>query len=396
MRKSRAAALRGGEGPRRHFGRSRSGSSFLWGGLTSILGVSLWPLLYAGWLGYYPGEAHARLMIQGFVGSFALGFLGTAFPKMIESPSLTWPEIGLLLLGCVGCVIAHALGSIAIGDGCFLFVWLFMASCLAVRVAFLRKDLPPPGFVLAGMGLAAGIVGTTMLLIGRIIVLSEFQRSLSHLLLYEGFILGPVIGIGGFLFPRFFDSASSGDRQTTWNQRAVAGFAVGLVVLGTYVVQALGYTQVSPIVRALLVTAYLFSQVSPFRGGTGTLSTVLRAAILCFLLGILVSGVAPIFQVAVKHLLFVGGYGLLILAIASRVTWGHSGNIHFAEGKRRSLRIILGFVLMALATRIVADFIPTIRVSHHIYAALCWVVAVVVWSWAVLRYVRLMDPSEDG
>ncbi len=46
--------------------------------LASVIGVSLWPLLYAGWLAYYSGEAHARLMIQGFVGAFAIGFLSTA------------------------------------------------------------------------------------------------------------------------------------------------------------------------------------------------------------------------------------------------------------------------------------------------------------------------------
>ena len=365
--------------------------------LTSIVGVSLWPLVYAGWLSYYPGEAHARLMIQGFVGGFALGFLGTAFPKMIGSPSLTWPELGALLVSYSACVIAHAFANIAAGDGCFLFTWIFMVSCLAIRVAFLRNDLPPPGFVLAGMGLVSGIVGTTMLLIGRIVVPSEFQRTLGHLLLYEGFILGPIIGIGSFLFPRFLLPNPFTEERPTWNRSALSALLVGLAVLGTYLAQASGYALVPPIVRAGIVSVYLIYQVALFQAGrgTGTLSFMLRTSVICLLLGILVSGVAPMFQIAVKHLLFVGGYGLLILAIASRVTWGHSGNIHLAEGKRHSLRYILGFVMFAMATRVIADFIPAIRVSHHIYAALCWVIAVGIWSWAVLRYIRLTDLAED-
>ena len=51
--------------------------------------------------------------------------------------------------------------------------------------------------------------------------------------------------------------------------------------------------------------------------------------------------------------------------------------------------------MFAMATRVIADFIPAIRVSHHIYAALCWVIAVGIWSWAVLRYIRLTDLAED-
>ena len=61
--------------------------------LASVLGVSLWPLLYAGGLGFNPAQAHARLMIEGFVGAFALGFIGTAFPKMIGSPPLRRAEL---------------------------------------------------------------------------------------------------------------------------------------------------------------------------------------------------------------------------------------------------------------------------------------------------------------
>ena len=41
--------------------------------LAGIWGVMLWPMLYAGWLHFYPGDAHTRLMIEGFMGAFVLG-----------------------------------------------------------------------------------------------------------------------------------------------------------------------------------------------------------------------------------------------------------------------------------------------------------------------------------
>ena len=68
----------------------------------------MWPLLYAGWLGFYPSEAHARLMVEGFVGGFAVGFITTAFPKMIGAPSLTWQELATLLCLLFGCIGSHA------------------------------------------------------------------------------------------------------------------------------------------------------------------------------------------------------------------------------------------------------------------------------------------------
>ncbi|MFT4547005.1 MAG: hypothetical protein ACI8XO_000457 [Verrucomicrobiales bacterium] len=363
--------------------------------LASLVGVLLWPLLYAGGLNFYPNEAHARLMVQGFVGSFALGFLGTAFPKMIGSPSLTRYELALFATVTVGGSIAHGFNLIAYGDACFLLLWLAVATCLGTRLAFFRDSLPPPGFVLAAMGIFAGITGTILLLVGRISTLTEFQRALAPLLLNEAFILGPILGVGGFLFPRFFTPTEDRDRKP-WRQRANFHLVIGLLLLGTLVSQAAGSETLAPLARAGIVLAILFANLPMLRRGTstGSLSTMLRLALLLVVIGIAASLAPPAARIAAKHTLFIGGYGMLILAVASRVTWGHSGNIALAEGRRRSLQVIIWVLLFAFTTRVVAGFIPTIRVSHHIYAALLWSIAVGIWTWAVLKYIRVADPED--
>jgi uncharacterized protein involved in response to NO len=96
-------------------------------------------------------------------------------------------------------------------------------------------------------------------------------------------------------------------------------------------------------------------------------------------------------QVAFKHLLFISGYGLLILTIATRVIGGHSGKGPLLFSRKKPLYWILGFVLMAAATRVIADLIPNIRVSHHIYASLCRIVSVSIWAIAVMRYIATVD-----
>ena len=179
--------------------------------------------------------------------------------------------------------------------------------------------------------------------------------------------------------------------------QALVAAVAGALLLGTYYGQA----QVAPNawigLRFVIASAFLGGHIGFVRrgAGLGSLSTLLRVSLLAVLFGILISGLAPQFRAAIKHLLLIGGYGLLILTVATRVVWGHCGQVHRFASKSGALRTILGFVLMAAATRIIADLIPKIRVSHHIYASSGWIIAVGIWSWAALRFIWRADPEEE-
>src|SRR5215510_5213905 len=54
-----------------------------------FLGVSLWLFYFAGVGIAYPSLSHARLMIEGFMGSLIFGFLGTAGPRITSAPSFS-------------------------------------------------------------------------------------------------------------------------------------------------------------------------------------------------------------------------------------------------------------------------------------------------------------------
>src|SRR6478735_8271833 len=66
------------------------------GALLGVLGVALWPLYYTGVV-EYPAILHARLMIEGFMASFIIGFLGTAGPRLTSAPHFARPEVLLLI-----------------------------------------------------------------------------------------------------------------------------------------------------------------------------------------------------------------------------------------------------------------------------------------------------------
>src|SRR5476649_520235 len=64
--------------------------------MLGIVGVSLWLLYYAGIIATYPATAHARLMIEGFMASFIIGFLGTAGPRITSTRHFSRGELTAL------------------------------------------------------------------------------------------------------------------------------------------------------------------------------------------------------------------------------------------------------------------------------------------------------------
>ena len=56
--------------------------------LLGAIGVALWPLYVWHAIDFYPAQAHVRLMIEGLMGSFIIGFLGTAGPRLLDARPL--------------------------------------------------------------------------------------------------------------------------------------------------------------------------------------------------------------------------------------------------------------------------------------------------------------------
>ena len=123
------------------------------GMLAGIGGVMLWPLYDGERLGFNPIDAHPRLMVEGFLGAFVLGFLGTAFPRLVGNRrwfAVEW--LGLLGLW-LGVVSQAAMGRVPAADGTFAVLLAVLWCGLAGRWAVGHRDTPPPGFALAMTGL---------------------------------------------------------------------------------------------------------------------------------------------------------------------------------------------------------------------------------------------------
>ncbi len=373
------------------------------GVLTSVVGVALWPMLYFGWLSYYPGVSHTRLMMGGFIGAFALGFLGTALPRMMTAPHLRLWELLVLLTAYLVAMVAYVCNQSFLGDAALLFLLAFFFVSMTVRLVWLRQDVPPPGFVLVLLGWLAAMGALLVFLSegepGQ--VLTGTGHRMAGLLFYQGFIFLPILGIGAFLFPRFmglktlhmFDESRS--LPPGWGKKGLFALATGLVVILSFWLEAAGWMKVAGVLRFAAAAWYLWLDVPVFRKAneSGTLSFGVRAGLLLMLLAFPVTAFFPSYRIGMEHVVFISGFGLIAIIIASRVTLGHSGHADKFTKKLTVMRIVIAAILMAMMTRLVAEFVPNIRVSHLGYAAASWALGVLLWlGWTARKFLE----EEEG
>jgi hypothetical protein len=124
----------------------------------------------------------------------------------------------------------------------------------------------------------------------------------------------------------------------------------------------------------------------------GTLAKGLVWALGAGMIGLLMAAVFPVQRVSVGHLLFVSGFGLLMLVVGSRVLFGHSGELAGFEQKSWMARAMIFLALLAAATRATTGFLPQLTVTHHVYAALTWAAVGGLWlKWHWRRFGKRGD-----
>lgn len=365
---------------------------FASGALWSVVGVALWPLFYGQHLGFYPGLTHARLMIQAFGGAFVIGFLGTAGPRMATAPKLTVAELAWLFVLHQAGAVSHLCLRPVLGDILFLGLLGSLLVSLVVRVVRFRREAPPPQMLLALTGLGCGLAGTALLLSPE--TMAEPSRwRLANLLLYQGLLLPPVLGIGSFLFPRIL-GGGFGEAENAGELRVRLGRALlasGLLV-ASFFLEAAGHVRSGYGLRLAVAAAYLLVEVrwrrQPGDDRRGSLTAGLFWSLALSVAGLGLAGFFYVQHISIEHLLYIGGFGLLILVVASRVLFGHSGDLAGFSGRRWGVRLLVVLAVLAATTRAVPAWVPKTTVTHHIYAAWTWGLLVLGWLvWHRRRFV---------
>ena len=367
---------------------------FASGAVWSIIGVSLWPLFYAQQLGFYPNLVHARIMIEAFGGAFVVGFLGTAGPRMASAPKLTPLELIWLFALHQACGISHLTLHMVQGDAFFIALLASLLLSLVIRVIRFRKEAPPPQMLLALTGLACGIVGAALQL-SPTTWMDPQRLRLANLLLYQGLLLPPVLGVGSFVFPRML-GGDFGEAKTAAQVRMKLFRAIGAaaLIVSSFFLEAFGQVTLGYALRAIVAPVYLLIEVTWKTKATGSLTTGLFWALALGWLGIVLAPFYNAQHVSVEHLLYIGGFGMLMLIVGSRVLFGHSGDLEGFFVKSKWVRFLIFLGVLTATTRATPAWVPSTTISHHIYAACTWALLAALWLiWHRRRFVKRDAPE---
>lgn len=349
-----------------------------------LAGVAIWPLYTFGATASYSGRAHALVQTDGFLYAFIAGFLLTAVPRLTgtEPPSraVQYCLAAMLLVS----VAASELRAFVLGTTMFVAAHATLLVLLARRFVRRRQN-PPPSFVLIGAGLLAGACGA-VIAAGVAWEIAPAAWDLpGKRMLTEGMVLLLVLGVGGFLGPRLLGFAtlpvpgqSHPGSTLPWSAAALAIFVSVPAEYGL----SLAWMAV---IRAAVVTVVVLPALQLWRTPAvkTTLSWTVWTAFWVIVVGVWHAAFAPRYRVDFLHMLFVGGFSLLILAVATRVTLSHGGKDLALERRSWPLRIGLTLGLIAMLARIGAPFATASYFEHLSFAALLWMAGLLCWGSAI-------------
>ena len=382
---------------------------FLLGALQLVLVMLFWLAELAGRAGLsaplpltlYSTWAHVFLMVYGVFPFFMYGFLFTAYPRWLDAPPvgrrayLTVAVLGAggIALVYLGLFVSAAL--LALGLALYLASWLHALALLLRLYRDARKRGPHATLLVVEMGL--GALGVALFLYG---VLARATPA---------FVLAREIGLWGFLIPvlltvshrmlPFFTQSALPLARVPRPAWSLAWLVGGAMLYGVFALIELPAAQLA-LALGLAGVALHHTVAWGLRRSFGVrLLAMLHVAFLWFgvgmalyavqaglaLAGVQALGRAPL------HALGIGFVAGTLVAMATRVTLGHSGRALAVKAPTWFLFLALNAVAVL---RVAAELTPAGFQALNLLAAAGWLACLVPWS---ARYAPFfVRPRADG
>lgn len=359
-------------------------------------GVGHWLLYGLGLTNSYSCLFHGLVQTQAFVLAFALGFLMTALPRRTQSAPVSRVELGIAVSALVAMPVAAALEHWAIAEACVLTMQGVLL-CFALPRLFGRGAArrPPASFVLLPWSLAMGVAGSAIILGWALGVASPERLGLARLLAEQGAPICLVVGAGRLILPLVTgqDPPRDMDGSPAARRALAAWSAAGLGIAVSLGLEHVGQALPGGLLRAGIVAGCLVHARQPPRR-PGLHRWLVWLAIWLVPVGVLAAALLPDYRVAALHVTFIGGFGTLVLGVATHVALGHLGLEQQAQGRPAFVVVLAVTLFLALLARLAADASQT-YFAHLASAAGMWLVGSTVWL-AVLgpRLLRSADPGK--
>ncbi len=352
----------------------------------ACLAVPAWLLQFR--FGLLPGGLdalwHRHEMLFGFAGATVVSFVLTAAQTWTGVRTLHGlPLIALVLFWLLARVswLTGGLWLAALADGLFYSLAAVTVGYMTLRSRNWRNVFYAPVFlVLAGISTYYGIVT----------VEGDLQRAAELLDIVLFVILHIVLVVGGRVIPFFTDRGLQRPTTSVIISLEWVALLSSLLYLAV-LVQGGGDTVLQRVALLVFVAnAVRWLHWKPWQTLSVPLLWSLQLAYAALVIGFLLIAIdAP--RSAAIHTLAVGGIGMMILAMISRISLGHTG---------RPLQLAPGYVvafyslLVALLARVSASLVPALYFPLLTVAAAAWSLAFGMFLFYYLPI--LLAPRPDG
>lgn len=316
--------------------------------LSATLAVLLWVGFDLKWIHFFPKQAHANLMFFSFFWSFIAGFLMTAIPKMTQTFAAQKAELAIT----VGFVILQWL--VNLNNQIYFSVLLFFIQSLVLLTFVIRrflkkKQLPFEGFIFLPAAFVSAIIGLICFFIK-----GEEAYSLLYLFSGQAFVLNLICGLGSRLIPvltRIPMSLSPDQKGSVSKMKEM--IILMLTLNTTFLIEAfytekLGYALRFIVFSIILIRYFKIFHKPSIRSFVGIgLRLSLYVMVFSYLaLAVMNGAVLPIL-----HFVFIGGFTLVTLMVATRVTIAHGGESLDLELKSKTLILTSVTLLISAFSR---------------------------------------------
>jgi uncharacterized protein involved in response to NO len=353
------------------------------GVLFAWIGIGHWLLYATGVTTTYSCRFHGLVQMQAFMMAFAVGFLLTALPRRTQSRLVGRMELGAFAAALTITTGAAMVDSWTVAEIAYAALFVLLIQFALRR--FLAGEAgrrPPAAFVLLPIAALQGLAGAALIGAADANAVLPSTGYLGVLLVEQGVFLCLAIGIGNLVLPLMGGAPPPPDLgsapRETW--KALAYAAAGIAIFASLLLEQLGFERSGPLLRAMVVAIGLGFGGGALRlpGKPGAHRKLVWLAVWLMPVGLIASAIWPDYRVPAMHILYIGGFSLLVFGVGSHVAMSHLNMEQLALGRPPAVIILGAAFLIALSARLAADASNTYYV-HLGWAAAVWIVGSAVW-----------------
>jgi len=351
--------------------------------LIGWIGVGHWLLYATGLTATYSGFLHGQVMTQAFMMALAVGFLMTALPRRTQSAPPSPLEVAIAFVTLATVTAAALMGRWALAQGAYAGLFLVLLQ-FAVRrfIGHGAKRRPPASFVLVPIAVAHGLAGALLIAAATRPGTAPWVIALGRLFVEQGVFLSLAIGIGSLVLPLMAGGTPPADLGSSpAERRKLLGYAaIGGTLAVSMILEAAGFLRFGPLLRGLVVATGLAVGGGAWRPPRkpGLHRKLVWLAVSLMPVGLVGAALAPDLRIAMLHVLFIGGFGLMGFGVATHVSLAHLDLERLALGRPPAVAALGVLMVLAMLARVGADFSAG-YFDHLGWASALWLAGSGIW-----------------